>query len=276
MSFTEFITSGISVSTANIITCPIDTVKTRLQLQRASGQKPLGMVKMASSIVKNEGFVYLFNGIEASILRGIVFGGARLGMYMPIKTALYGDKKTSFTEKVTAGSLSGGAAAVVSSPIELLKTRLQSSNETRSTVEVFKRVLKENGVKGLWKGAVPGMARASILTASQCATYDEVKNFLVSKKCIQDGLQLHFVSSMIAGLVTTTITNPLDVIKTHMYVGGAKYSNPVKCAVDVFRANGISGFMKGWLASYARLGPHTVIMFVVAEKLRNYTGLTSI
>lgn len=34
-----------------------------------------------------------------------------------------------------------------------------------------------------------------------------------------DALGLHLASSMIAGLVTTTVTNPLDVIKTRMFVG---------------------------------------------------------
>lgn len=34
-----------------------------------------------------------------------------------------------------------------------------------------------------------------------------------------DGVALHLTSSMIAGLVTTTITNPIDVIKTRMFVG---------------------------------------------------------
>lgn len=34
-----------------------------------------------------------------------------------------------------------------------------------------------------------------------------------------DGVELHLTSSMIAGLVTTTITNPIDVIKTRMFVG---------------------------------------------------------
>jgi solute carrier family 25 uncoupling protein 8/9 len=34
--------------------------------------------------------------------------------------------------------------------------------------------------------------------------------------------------------------------------------------------------MKGWSASYARLGPHTVIMFLTAEKLRTYAGLKSL
>jgi solute carrier family 25 uncoupling protein 8/9 len=33
---------------------------------------------------------------------------------------------------------------------------------------------------------------------------------------------------------------------------------------------------QGWSASYARLGPHTVIMFMCAERLRAYAGLKSL
>lgn len=34
--------------------------------------------------------------------------------------------------------------------------------------------------------------------------------------------------------------------------------------------------LQGWSASYARLGPHTVIMFLTAERLRKYAGLQSL
>ncbi len=81
---------------------------------------------------------------------------------------------------------------------------------------------------------------------------------------------------MIAGLVTTTITNPLDVVKTRMFVSGSKYSGALQCAKDVLAKDGLIGFMKGWSASYARLGPHTVIMFLTAERLRQFAGLQSL
>lgn len=58
--------------------------------------------------------------------------------------------------------------------------------------------------------------------------------------------------------------------------GGSKYSGAVECAKDVFARDGAIGFMKGWSASYARLGPHTVIMFLTAERLRAYAGLQSL
>jgi hypothetical protein len=45
--------------------------------------------------------------------------GLRLGLYSPIKAAVNGD--TSFGRKLLAGSLSGGLAAAISSPTELIK-----------------------------------------------------------------------------------------------------------------------------------------------------------
>lgn len=40
---------------------------------------------------------------------------------------------------------------------------------------VIRAVVQADGVAGLWKGAMPGLVRSAILTAAQCATYDEVR-----------------------------------------------------------------------------------------------------
>lgn len=39
----------------------------------------------------------------------------------------------------------------------------------------LRTIISEEGVKALWKGVGPAMARAATLTASQLATYDETK-----------------------------------------------------------------------------------------------------
>eukprot|EP00195_Chlamydomonas_chlamydogama_P006491 CAMPEP_0202901760 /NCGR_PEP_ID=MMETSP1392-20130828/14521_1 /ASSEMBLY_ACC=CAM_ASM_000868 /TAXON_ID=225041 /ORGANISM="Chlamydomonas chlamydogama, Strain SAG 11-48b" /LENGTH=313 /DNA_ID=CAMNT_0049588371 /DNA_START=335 /DNA_END=1276 /DNA_ORIENTATION=+ len=277
---TELLTSGISVGCANTATNPLDVVKVRLQLERnrlGDGAKPPGMVRTGINVVRNEGVTALWSGLGPSLARGFFFGGARLGLYTPIKAAIAGDGKQTLELKVLSGSLSGGLAAAVTSPIELIKTRLQAAGRNpgapNTSMGVIRHVVNADGVVGLWKGAMPGLVRSAILTAAQCATYDEVKRAVMQQTGWKDSIELHLVSSMIAGLVTTTITNPLDVIKTRMFVGGAKYSGAVACAADVWRKEGAIGFMKGWSASYARLGPHTVIMFLCAERLRRYAGL---
>lgn len=40
---------------------------------------------------------------------------------------------------------------------------------------VLKETVKSDGITGLWKGTMPSFARAAVLTAAQCTTYDEVK-----------------------------------------------------------------------------------------------------
>ncbi len=39
------------------------------------------------------------------------------------------------------------------------------------------------------------------------------------------------------------------------------------------RTEGLRGLMRGWSANYARLGPQTVTIFIVAEQLRKLAGL---
>ena len=73
----------------------------------------------------------------------------------------------------------------------------------------------------------------------------------------------HFSASIIASVITTTAANPADVVKTrvmndpHATIGG-----PSKHLAHLWKVNGLSGFMKGWTASYLRIGPHTVISLV--------------
>lgn len=58
-----------------------------------------------------------------------------------------------------------------------------------------------------------------MLTASQCVTYDEVKGRLMAATGWRDSAATHLATAMITGVVSTTATNPVDVIKTHMFVG---------------------------------------------------------
>lgn len=80
---------------------------------------------------------------------------------------------------------------------------------------------------------------------------------------------------MLTGLVTTTATAPVDVVKTHMYVHGGRFRGPLHCAAAIVAAEGPSALLKGWVANYARLGPQTLLTFVAVEQLRRWAGLQS-
>ena len=90
------------------------------------------------------------------------------------------------------------------------------------------------------------MARAALLNASQCVAYDTLKHSVINDYAWTDGPLTHFMCSMVTGVITTTVTNPLDVVKNMVFVSGSKRLGPLQCTADVLREEGLRGFFKGW------------------------------
>ncbi len=61
--------------------------------------------------------------------------------------------------------------------------------------------------------------RAAALTATQCASYDLAKQWWMRQTGMRDNVCTHLGASMLTGLATTTITAPVDLVKTNMFVG---------------------------------------------------------
>jgi solute carrier family 25 uncoupling protein 8/9 len=74
----------------------------------------------------------LWSGLSPAVARGFFYGGVRLGLYEPCKqviasltttttTSTGGPKQPGFAGKLLAGSASGGLAAAITNPTELVK-----------------------------------------------------------------------------------------------------------------------------------------------------------
>jgi solute carrier family 25 uncoupling protein 8/9 len=275
-----FLSSSVSVATATFLTNWIDVIKVRQQL---AGNNSRNMVATLVGIVNDEGLLALNKGVTPAVARGMLYGGMRIGLYNPIKTALSSDHDHSLIVKIGAGMTSGSIAAAVCNPTDLVKTRMQAqadsgAHASRSPMAVARSIVESEGVKGLWKGTTPSMARAALLTAAQCATYDEVKTLFLDRLKWKDSISTHLAVSGVAGLVTTTVIAPADMVKTHMFMnrsseGGYSFR---KCIGDIYATQGIRGMFKGWSANWARQGPMTTVVFVVNEAIRPAFGLGSI
>lgn len=88
---------------------------------------------------------------------------------------------------------------------------------------------------------------------------------------IQEGLLAHFGAAMTAGLVTTTVSTPADVVKS-VVMSSKPQVGVRKCVEHIYRNEGARGFMRGWTANYARLGPHTLLTVIAYENLRTAVG----
>eukprot|EP01114_Cavostelium_apophysatum_P021819 TRINITY_DN7711_c0_g1_i1.p1 TRINITY_DN7711_c0_g1~~TRINITY_DN7711_c0_g1_i1.p1 ORF type:complete len:317 (-),score=55.65 TRINITY_DN7711_c0_g1_i1:628-1578(-) len=301
----KFVFGGWSCMTAACFTNPIDVIKVRLQLQGenhgATGQgkssldhiygkdvKYKGFLRGVLEIVKDEGIVGLYKGLFPSLLREGSYSTIRMGGYDVMKELLgaHDVAHTPLWKKIVAGATSGAVGSAIANPTDLVKVRMQADTGTprryASTFDAFAQIWRSEGLAGLYKGVGPTTYRATLLTASQLPSYDHSKHFILNHKLMQsDNISTHIVASMIAGFNAAVITSPVDVIKSRIMndkttEGAPKYKNTYDCFVKIIRSEGLIGLYKGFFPNWMRIGPHTIITFLVYEELRKVFGIGAV
>jgi solute carrier family 25 uncoupling protein 8/9 len=274
--------SGVSVACATATTNPIDVVKVRMQALNTTNAKNANnnMLQTFRLVFRERGVGGFYVGLTPSLVRATTYGGLRLGLYDPIRNLVSssqfgGVDENRVTTKLLAGGCSGALAAFTLNPTELVKTRRMKGDSWQT----IKTQVARDGVSSLWRGSSMAASRAALLTASQVAAYGEVKRLWIQMvPNAKDDWMAHVGASAAAGLITTATTNPVDVVKTRMFISGeGKKLSAKEAAMEVVREYGaLRGAMRGFTANYIRLGPQTMVTFVVAEELRKWFGLESL
>jgi hypothetical protein len=180
-------------------------------------------MKGLMQILRVEGVAGLCRGLNATIMREMIYSTIRMGAYEPILSVLSSDsssdrgsepKVVSPYIKFASALLSGGLGAAVANPTDLIKVNFQAalpgnSLPYNSTIGGFLHVYRERGVAGLYKGGVATTCRAALITSACIGSYDSIKNNLLKKYFhFQDGMPLFCTCSLLAGVIATTVANP--------------------------------------------------------------------
>lgn len=179
-----------------------------------------------------------------------------------------------------SGALSGFISGIVVCPLDVAKTRLQaqglqSVGENRyynGMLGTFSTIIRDEGVRGLYKGLVPIIMGYFPTWMIYFSFYEFCKDFYPRMLPHQDFLS-YSLSAITAGAVSTTVTNPIWVIKTRLMLQThvSQYPTHYKGTFDAF--NKIRT-QEGFKALYAGLVPsyfgllHVAIHFPVYEKLK--------
>ncbi|XP_014253918.1 mitochondrial dicarboxylate carrier isoform X2 [Cimex lectularius] len=269
---------GLSSAGAACFTHPLDLLKVQLQTQQ---ETKLGVIKLTTNIIKQDGILSLYNGISASLLRQLTYSTARFGIYEVLNQSHNGDGPVPFYKKVVIAGLAGAAGGVVGSPADLVNVRMQNDiklapeqrRNYKNAVDGLYRVLTEEGPRRCFSGASMATSRAIFMTIGQLAFYDLFKSFILSFTTFGDTPTTHFLASLGAGGVATIMTQPLDVMKTRaMNAKAGEFKN----MADLFFYTaklGPLGFFKGFVPAFVRLAPQTILTFLFMEQLRANFGM---
>lgn len=119
--------------------------------------------------------------------------------------------------------LSGSIGSAIATPTDVSLIRFQSDNnlpraERRNYKNVFDALAtigREEGVKGLWTGAIPTIMRASVLNCSHLVAYNEAKEFLMARSGEKtESMSTRLIGSSLSGIATAFCSLPFDNVKT--------------------------------------------------------------
>ena len=86
-------------------------------------------------------------------------------------------------------------------------------------------------------------------------------------------MEKHHPNFAFQGAIATTMTQPLDVLKTRaMNAKPGEFNGPLHL-IRFTAQQGPAAFFKGYVPAFARLGPHTILTFVFFEQLRQNFGV---
>lgn len=169
-----------------------------------------------------------------------------------------------------AGGTAGTVGAIVTCPLEVVKTRLQSSAKAALNVDnpnmikSFSTIVKHEGWKALFKGLGPNLVGIAPSRAIYFSTYSSVKSLLnESYVDTPEHPLIHMTSAASAGFVSCTATNPIWLIKTRLQLSKESMS-VLECMRNIWTTSGFTGFYKGISASYVGIS-ETIVHFVIYE-----------
>ena len=125
-------------------------------------------------------------------------------------------------------------------------------------------IANKDGVHGFYKGVVAGACKAAI----GCYTYFAILRKLEQPD--QSPLQ-NFVFSSIARIISTIVTNPLNIIETRFELADFNEYKNIRGAVrDIYRKEGPKGFLSGGLASCLKEGSFAGFYYMAYEELKDF------
>ncbi|KAL3057578.1 hypothetical protein OYC64_007945 [Pagothenia borchgrevinki] len=278
--------AGAAGCVADLVTFPLDTAKVRLQIQGESkpslkGQrvKFRGVFGTIFTMVKTEGPRSLYSGLVAGLHRQMSFASVRIGLYDSMKQFYSrGSESAGIGTRIMAGCTTGAMAVTFAQPTDVVKIRFQAQSRLlesgsvkrySSTFDAYRTIARDEGVRGLWKGALPNITRNAIVNCSELVTYDIIKELILKNKLMTDNMPCHFVAGFAAGFCTTIVASPVDVVKTRfMNSTLGKYSGAMNCALTMLMKEGPTAFYKGFVPSFLRLGSWNIVMFVSFEQIK--------
>ncbi|OQD84743.1 hypothetical protein PENANT_c012G01461 [Penicillium antarcticum] len=163
------LTGATAGATEAFVVVPFELVKIRLQ-DKAQAHKYNGMFDVVKKIVAQEGPMALYNGLESTMWRHILWNAGYFGCIFQVRAQLPavepGNKSQQTRNDLIAGTIGGITGTVLNTPMDVVKSRIQNTSKVAGQTPKYNwawpaigTVMKEEGFSALYKGFTPKVLR---------------------------------------------------------------------------------------------------------------------
>ncbi len=165
----SILTGATAGATESFVVVPFELVKIRMQ-DRASAGRYTGVVDCVMKTVKAEGPLALYNGLESTMWRHILWNAGYFGCIFQVKNLMpkpaAGNKAQAMGTDFLSGAIGGTVGTILNTPMDVVKSRIQNSPKIAGSVPKYNwawpglaTVMREEGFSALYKGFLPKVLR---------------------------------------------------------------------------------------------------------------------
>lgn len=171
--------------------------------------------------------------------------------------------------KFLTGGIAGALAAVLVTPLDVIRTNIQRSGA--SSLTVAGDVLQNGGLGGLFRGGLTSAAMAMPAKSLSMQGYASFKH-VFGKASVLNGDAVSLLAGMASGCVVALTMNPIAVIRTklHCSLAPARFQD---VAMHILKNEGLLGFYRGIGASLG-MTTKNAFHFMVYEILKKSKGFS--
>jgi len=251
---------------------PVDTVKTRIQ---ASAEQ-VSVLETVKATWREGGALGFMRG---SVVCGVGCVPAHIGLFGTYELAKAGLLDQDGQEHQPLRAAACGALATVAhdsiiTPTDVVKQRLQMGGY-RGALECVRATWRYEGIHAFYRSLPTTLAMNIPYMGLLVATNESLKRFLNltggNSKGAQhfSGAPLYFLSAGISGAFASTLTLPLDVVKTRLQTqAGARYDGIASTMRVIAKDEGPRGFFRGLGPRVAKEMPSAAICWGTYESMR--------
>ncbi|XP_031829727.1 solute carrier family 25 protein Shawn isoform X3 [Nomia melanderi] len=245
-----------------------------------------GTVDALVKISQNEGISSLWSGLSPTLVLAVPATIVYFVSYEQLKLYFKDQYNKRFRNEnsavsieqplwipMLAGSTARVWAATLVSPLELIRTKMQSQKLSYAEImQTLKTVVRQSGISGLWLGLSSTLLRDVPFSAIYWLNYEAIKQRFFG---LHQTFTFNLIAGAIAGSSAAFVTIPFDVVKTHrqiemgekaIYSDKPGHSSKSWFIIKkIYTQNGVKGLFTGLIPRIIKVAPACAIMIATFE-----------